>query len=34
MRALDALKGHVMRATRGRADPTAVDRLLKQQLGS
>ena len=34
MRALDALKGHVMRATRGRADPTAVDRLLKQQLDS
>ena len=28
-RALDALKGHVMRATRGRADPDTVDRLLR-----
>jgi aspartyl-tRNA(Asn)/glutamyl-tRNA(Gln) amidotransferase subunit B len=31
-KALDALKGHVMRATRGRADPAAVDQLLLQHL--
>jgi aspartyl-tRNA(Asn)/glutamyl-tRNA(Gln) amidotransferase subunit B len=32
-RALDALKGHVMRATKGRADPTVVDDLLRTCLG-
>ncbi len=31
-KALDALKGHVMRATRGRADPAAVDTLLAANL--
>ena len=31
-RALDALKGHVMRATKGRADPTLVDSLLRSAL--
>jgi len=31
-RAIDALKGHVMRATRGRADPTLVDTLLRTAL--
>jgi aspartyl-tRNA(Asn)/glutamyl-tRNA(Gln) amidotransferase subunit B len=33
LRALDALKGHVMRATRGRADPNCVDRLLRAAMG-
>jgi aspartyl-tRNA(Asn)/glutamyl-tRNA(Gln) amidotransferase subunit B len=33
LRALDALKGNVMRATRGRADPSAVDRLLRAAIG-
>ncbi|MBL9076257.1 MAG: Asp-tRNA(Asn)/Glu-tRNA(Gln) amidotransferase subunit GatB [Planctomycetes bacterium] len=33
-RALDALKGHVMRATKGRADPDAVDRLLRAALAA
>lgn len=33
-KALDALKGHVMRGTRGRADPTVVDALLREQLGA
>jgi aspartyl-tRNA(Asn)/glutamyl-tRNA(Gln) amidotransferase subunit B len=33
-RAFDALKGHVMRATKGKADPVVVDRLLRQLLGS
>ncbi len=28
-RALDALKGHVMRAAKGRADPTVIDQLLR-----
>jgi aspartyl-tRNA(Asn)/glutamyl-tRNA(Gln) amidotransferase subunit B len=32
-KALDALKGHVMRATRGRADPATVDALLAAALG-
>jgi len=32
-RALDALKGHVMRATVGKADPATVDALLRAQLG-
>jgi len=31
-RALDALKGHVMRACRGRADPAVVDSLLRARL--
>jgi aspartyl-tRNA(Asn)/glutamyl-tRNA(Gln) amidotransferase subunit B len=31
-KAFDALKGHVMRATRGRADPVAVDELLRAAL--
>jgi aspartyl-tRNA(Asn)/glutamyl-tRNA(Gln) amidotransferase subunit B len=31
-KALDALKGHVMRATRGRADPRLVDALLRDAL--
>jgi len=31
-RALDALKGHVMRATKGRADPGTVDALLREAL--
>ncbi len=31
-RAIDALKGHVMRATKGRADPGLVDTLLRQSL--
>ena len=30
---LDALKGHVMRATRGRADPQVVDRMLRRAIG-
>ncbi|MCA8948179.1 MAG: Asp-tRNA(Asn)/Glu-tRNA(Gln) amidotransferase subunit GatB [Planctomycetes bacterium] len=29
---LDALKGHVMRATKGRADPAIVDRLLRDTI--
>ena len=33
-KALDALKGHVMRSTRGQADPLVVDRLLRARLGS
>ncbi len=33
-RALDALKGHVMRATKGRADPSTVDALLHEALGT
>jgi aspartyl-tRNA(Asn)/glutamyl-tRNA(Gln) amidotransferase subunit B len=33
-KALDALKGHVMRATRGRADPTAVDEALRRALAA
>ena len=33
-RALDALKGHVMRATKGRADPRTVDALLHEALGT
>jgi aspartyl-tRNA(Asn)/glutamyl-tRNA(Gln) amidotransferase subunit B len=33
LRALDALKGHVMRATRGKADPAALDAVLRAQLG-
>jgi aspartyl-tRNA(Asn)/glutamyl-tRNA(Gln) amidotransferase subunit B len=32
-RALDALKGHVMRATKGRADPDLVDVLLRTAIG-
>ncbi len=32
-KALDALKGHVMRATRGRADPAVLDTLLRAALG-
>jgi aspartyl-tRNA(Asn)/glutamyl-tRNA(Gln) amidotransferase subunit B len=32
-RAIDALKGHVMRATKGRADPDLVDRLLRDAIG-
>jgi aspartyl-tRNA(Asn)/glutamyl-tRNA(Gln) amidotransferase subunit B len=32
-RALDALKGHVMRATKGKADPLLLDRLLRERLG-
>ena len=31
-RALDSLKGHVMRACKGRADPAVVDALLRAQL--
>jgi aspartyl-tRNA(Asn)/glutamyl-tRNA(Gln) amidotransferase subunit B len=31
-RAMDALKGHVMRATKGRADPGVVDSLLREAL--
>ncbi|MBL8748874.1 MAG: Asp-tRNA(Asn)/Glu-tRNA(Gln) amidotransferase subunit GatB [Planctomycetes bacterium] len=31
-RAIDALKGHVMRATKGRSDPVLVDTLLRQSL--
>ena len=31
-RAADAIKGHVMRATRGKADPTVVDQLLRGAL--
>ena len=31
-KALDALKGHVQRSCRGRADPTIVDRLLRERL--
>lgn len=30
----DALKGHVMRATRGRADPAIVDALLRAAIGT
>src|SRR5262249_27824186 len=33
LRALDALKGHVMRSTRGRADPALLERLLRERLG-
>ena len=33
VRALDALKGQVMQATRGRGDPAVVDRLLRAALG-
>ncbi len=33
LKALDALKGRVMQATRGRADPRVVDELLRQRLG-
>jgi aspartyl-tRNA(Asn)/glutamyl-tRNA(Gln) amidotransferase subunit B len=33
LRALDALKGHVMRGTRGRADPAVLERLLRERLG-
>lgn len=33
-KALDAVKGHVMRATRGKADPAAVDRLLRALLAT
>ncbi|MFN3239913.1 MAG: Asp-tRNA(Asn)/Glu-tRNA(Gln) amidotransferase subunit GatB [Planctomycetota bacterium] len=32
-KALDALKGHVMKATRGRADHEVVDRLLRAAIG-
>jgi aspartyl-tRNA(Asn)/glutamyl-tRNA(Gln) amidotransferase subunit B len=31
-RALDALKGHVMRATKGKADAAVVDRLFREEL--
>ncbi|MBL8754515.1 MAG: hypothetical protein JNK15_14520 [Planctomycetes bacterium] len=31
-KAIDALKGHVMRATRGRADPALVDALLRSRI--
>jgi aspartyl-tRNA(Asn)/glutamyl-tRNA(Gln) amidotransferase subunit B len=34
LRALDALKGHVMRSTRGRADPALLERLLRERLGT
>ncbi|MBX3462551.1 MAG: Asp-tRNA(Asn)/Glu-tRNA(Gln) amidotransferase subunit GatB [Planctomycetes bacterium] len=33
-RALDALKGHVMRQTKGRADPDLVDRLLRAAIAA
>jgi aspartyl-tRNA(Asn)/glutamyl-tRNA(Gln) amidotransferase subunit B len=33
-RAIDALKGHVMRATKGRADPDVVDGLLRAAIES
>ncbi len=33
-KAFDALKGHVMRATRGRADPAVVDELLRAALAT
>ncbi len=33
-KALDALKGHMMRATRGRADPTVVDKLLRDTIAA
>jgi aspartyl-tRNA(Asn)/glutamyl-tRNA(Gln) amidotransferase subunit B len=33
LKALDALKGRVMQATRGRADPRVVDELLRDRLG-
>lgn len=33
-RAFDALKGHVMRATKGRAEPAVVDRLLRAALAA
>ncbi|MFO1078829.1 MAG: Asp-tRNA(Asn)/Glu-tRNA(Gln) amidotransferase subunit GatB [Planctomycetota bacterium] len=33
-RPLDALKGHVMRATRGRADPHVVEALLRQAIAA
>ena len=32
-KARDALKGQVMRATRGKADPSVVDQLLRDRLG-
>ena len=31
-KALDALKGHVMKATRGRADHEVVDRMLREAI--
>jgi aspartyl-tRNA(Asn)/glutamyl-tRNA(Gln) amidotransferase subunit B len=33
-KALDALKGQVMRATKGKADPTLVHELLTRLIGS
>jgi len=33
-KALDALKGHVMKATRGRADHEVIDRLLRAAIGA